>query len=264
MKFVSWGQTSDRLYTGSSDGKVKAWDVRAPKGQAFVRTVITLSGGISSGCFSRDFSKLIIGDATGKVHLLGIENTDIEDVVPAALPGNASSLPNRPYIPMLGRRAPKVIIPHKEPATSSGDEPEEEQTAQALARIYLEEGQLQLHPDRMIGVVQGPNYAETMLYRFEAHENADATMPLISDYNAKQQYRIYEPQERLRVVRLSTITSSDPVTHAKNKSSDFDVSQLTPLAREMFEQDDLDIGFEHDDVFDFEMEPSIKIFKRFR
>ncbi|RAL61727.1 hypothetical protein DID88_002795 [Monilinia fructigena] len=86
VKFAAWGKTSDRFYTGASDGRVKAWDIKRPRGKALVREVLAASGGIGAGAFSPDFSKLIIGDATGKVHLLTrsendheLENSDLED-----------------------------------------------------------------------------------------------------------------------------------------------------------------------------------------
>lgn len=70
VKFASWGETTDRLYTGSSDGVVKSWNVKRAAEDVLVRNVVQLEAGVMSGSFSPDLTQLLIGDAVGGVNLL--------------------------------------------------------------------------------------------------------------------------------------------------------------------------------------------------
>ncbi|KAH8593290.1 hypothetical protein B0O99DRAFT_547507 [Bisporella sp. PMI_857] len=259
VKFASWGQTSDRFYTGSSDGKVKAWDVRAPKGQAFVRTVLSVSGGISSGAFSGDFSRLVIGDATGKVHLLGIDEDSDDDspqeraVVKTAIKPTAWL---RSTIP--GGKAPKVIIPHHEisPPLQTDIGVKIEQTADELARTYIEEGQIRLHPDRRIGAIQGPNYAELKLYRLEEHENNDGSMPLRPTVQARQQFEILNDPET-RILRLPNMRSSNKQQHEENLKKD---SQLLPKIPVSLRHE---VELDYEPEYEFEFDEVVMSIKNF-
>jgi hypothetical protein len=221
--------------------------------------VLSVSGGVSSGAFSKDFSKLLIGDATGKVHLLGIANND----TPESGPSRAASRST-----LAGKRAPNVIIPHQElaPPGVSRFNLEVEQAAQDMARVYLEEGHIRLHPDRRIGAVQGQNYPETMLFRFEAHEQSDATQPLLPHFQAMQQERTFLPAKSLVLERLPTkVASSCSFKHTKNVSLDFDISRLSESTQNMFKEDKgedrLEERFGHDDNFELEIAPRRRIFK---
>ena len=65
-----WGIGSSLYYTGSSDGSIRAWDIRRHPNDALVNTVAQLDAGIQSGAFSPDGSHLLVGDATGGIHVL--------------------------------------------------------------------------------------------------------------------------------------------------------------------------------------------------
>jgi hypothetical protein len=242
--------------------------VRAPRGEAFVRTVLSVSGGISAGAFSRDFSKLLIGDATGKVHLIEADDSDLEDdtVSGKALAPTA----NNPSV-MVSKdgsgkpvRRPKVLIPHSEPLPPDGfvhGIEGQEQTAQSMAQKYIEEGQLSIHLDRGIGVVQGPNYAETHFYRYEAHEDYDATKPLRPEWEARQQYHLHGQVSLLQLPRLPDVKSSNPDLHTKNKALDLDISHLPESVRESLERDGVDLEFEERHTFELEPTPRYEIFQ---
>jgi hypothetical protein len=271
------------LYTGSSDGKVKAWDIRRPKGSAFVRTVLSISGVITAGAFSENYSKLLIGDATGKVHLLGLDDEDDED--PHDNSENKSIITNRLdhasavlakgsqlVIPSLESfypstvlvKKPKVIIPHPEPPPPPGFGIHIEggkATAQEMAKFYVIEGQLQIHPNRAVGAIQGPNYAETRLFRREAHENNDPNQPLISQYKAKQRYEIQSQVNWLKLSFLPKVISSDPLLHERNLKLDLDFSRLSLSTQKELKQDGVDLDFEPAEGFDYELLPSLSIFK---
>lgn len=266
VKFASWGKTVDRFYTGSSDGKVKAWNIRKPKGHTFVRTVLAVSGAISTGAFSKNFSKLLIGDSTGKVHLLEVDDSDPNSPDQESTPTDGSLSGTRipiktPSALTLPEKRPKVIIPHPEPDPPPGFKRREELTAQDIALQYLEEGHLTVHPDPAIGAVQGPNYTETMLFRYEAHEEADCTLPLLPEWQAKQRYENPDREEELRLPRLSLVKSSNPTQHAYNMSLDLDFSRLSLNTQQELTRDGVDLDFEPEQKFDFELLPRSIVFK---
>jgi hypothetical protein len=306
VKFASWGRTADRFYTGSSDGKVKAWDIRKPKGNAFVRTVLSVSGGITAGAFSNNFSQLLIGDATGKVHLLGVDEDSDEkseqsrpdslsisgvsgsdnldpngsgtcSTASKSVPRQTSAIlakgsnilianPEDRHAPTVLAKKPKLLIAHPEPPPPAefglDDEDEDEGiTARDLARQYLEEGQLKMHPDPAIGAVQGPNYMETSFFLKEAHENNDPTLPLLPEYQVKQRYQIQSQEERLELPCLPEVTSSDRSLHEKNMSLDLDFSRLALSTQEELVRDGVDLDFEPAHDFDFELCPRFSVFK---
>lgn len=253
---------------------MKAWDVRAPKGEAYVRTVLSVSGGISAGAFSKDFSKLLIGDATGKVHLIEVGDSDDsgdpggEDAVVAEQRSLTTSR-DQPAMQSDDRsqqplKRPKVLIPHPEPLPPSEFEhgmEEKEQTAHAMAEAYIESGQLIVHPDRGIGAIQGPNYADTLLYRFEAHEDFDGTKPLRPEWGSRQQCHLHSHTSQLQLPRLSKVASSNFELHKTNKTLDLDVSSLSTPVRESFAKDGIDLDFEQHHKFDLEPAPGYEIFK---
>lgn len=276
VKFAAWGKTADRFYTGSSDGKVKAWDIQAPRGEAFVRTVLTVSGGISVGAFSKDFSKLLIGDATGMVHLLGIKDGQAdEDNTSGGVDHHPQFNSTRDARRTDGtslakslRKAPKVITPHDEPEPPAGYEVPipavVEQSAQDIARGFLEDGHLVLLNDRRIGVVQGPNYIDTMLYRYEAHEMEDASLPLLPEWQQRQQCETTIITTDLSIPVLPAVESSDPALHEKNIELDLDISKLSLSTQDELLQERVDLAFDHEHNFDFETSPRQKIFRAAR
>ena len=123
---------ASRLYTGSSDGIVKSWDVlRAPE-DAFIQDVANLNAGVQSGDFSPDFDHLLVGDADGGVHILTCAAVDDWSK------GQSISFVNA-----------------HEPESSDGKNPGTEgiDTSEQLLRS----GQLVV--DKNYGVVKGPNYS---------------------------------------------------------------------------------------------------------
>lgn len=213
VKFTAWGTTPDRFYTGSSDGVVKVWNIRR-KRSPFVRKLLEAPGPISCGVFSPDHSKLAIGDATGRVFLFSVDDRDQIESHFTTLPGTNRRI-----------RRPKQFIPHPEPKppTESTMEPSEQ---------YLASNQLTIHPNPVIGAVQGPAYSSTGLFRLDAHAHPDPTAPLLPEFERNQRSTIHAslgPRSR-SLRRLKDITSShnalDRKGHAENVSLDLDVSTL--------------------------------------
>ncbi|KAK1813172.1 hypothetical protein LTR12_012426 [Friedmanniomyces endolithicus] len=78
VRFLSWGATSSRLYSGSSDGVVKVWNPYRSPSDAFVSDVATFQAAVMSGAFSLDYRQLLIGEERGRLNLLSI-GRDTED-----------------------------------------------------------------------------------------------------------------------------------------------------------------------------------------
>ncbi|KAF2767325.1 hypothetical protein EJ03DRAFT_329350 [Teratosphaeria nubilosa] len=76
VRFLSWGATSSRLYSGSSDGVVKVWDPYSSPGNALVKDVATFQTAIMSGAFNHDFRDLLVGEECGRINLLSLGHDD--------------------------------------------------------------------------------------------------------------------------------------------------------------------------------------------
>ncbi|KAH9844707.1 WD40 repeat protein [Teratosphaeria destructans] len=76
VRFLSWGATGSRLYTGSSDGVVKVWDPYSSSGNALVKDVATFQTAIMSGAFNHDFRDLLVGEESGRINLLSLGYND--------------------------------------------------------------------------------------------------------------------------------------------------------------------------------------------
>ena len=65
-----WGPEGSLYYSGSSDGVVKAWDIRRHPADVHIRDVAHVGAAIQDGAFSPDFTHLLVGDADGAIHVL--------------------------------------------------------------------------------------------------------------------------------------------------------------------------------------------------
>ena len=91
VQVALWGQNSDYLYTGSSDGIVKIWDLK--KGDPFVKDLGQVNAQIMSGQFSPDKDMLLIGDASGTATLFS--NLGDKHTPPAIFDTEGEVLPER-------------------------------------------------------------------------------------------------------------------------------------------------------------------------
>ena len=121
----------------------------------------------------------MVGDATGKVHLLEFDDDDDRSdaesettsapfLVSAILGKGSNVLVSHPephYAPLRVKK-PKVIIPHPEPPPPADfkleAEDEELETAQDIAQSYISEGALAIYD--AIGAIQSHNYAKTAFF----------------------------------------------------------------------------------------------------
>ncbi|KFY23476.1 hypothetical protein V493_05842 [Pseudogymnoascus sp. VKM F-4281 (FW-2241)] len=237
VKFAAWGRTSDRFFTGSSDGVVKAWNVRAPPGEEHVADVITLSGGISAGAFSGDHSQLLIGDATGKLNVLRCGDLDEDEECPP-------------------RRRQQPIIPHYEASRSTGNgggdlaEPSPEPTAREMSQRYIDAGQVVIHPDPHVGAVQGENYMDTGLFCPQLHQGGDPNSEPLVEVLRQQQKR-YQGKQLV----LSTTGNVEPCPepeHQANFMMDLQPTQLDPQTVRELDESGADFGFSDENEFDYE------------
>lgn len=134
-----WGPGGSLLYTGSSDGMIKAWDVRRHPSDVLIRNVANFGVSIQSGAFSPNGDNLLVGDAEGGIHVLSsapcgprsnVQSTDAYIDLVRALDGSGLTLDRNDDNPGIeGIEAAKSLV---------------------------ESGQLEYHKE--LGVGQGLNY----------------------------------------------------------------------------------------------------------
>lgn len=72
VRFLSWGTTSSRLFSGSSDGVVKVWNPYRSADNAHVEDINVPRqhrSAIMSGTFSPDYRELLIGTENGRINV---------------------------------------------------------------------------------------------------------------------------------------------------------------------------------------------------
>ncbi|KAK1775559.1 WD40 repeat-like protein [Copromyces sp. CBS 386.78] len=244
VKFTAWGRTLDRFYTGSSDGVVKVWNVRSRN--PLVRDLLEVPAPVSCGMFSPDKSRLVIGDASGRVFFLSLNEQDEGDhndrtlFMHMKIPGQ--KLPKR-------IRRPQSIIPHPEPEAPTYDAQGrllDSESGISRGRSYLAKLQLQQLPDRTLGVVQGPNYVETGLFRREAHTDEDPRLPLKASFYGFQQETKRQFSEGVRryLSPLRPVTEESFLeakeAHSTNLPLDFNVELLNEETKQALEAEGVD------------------------
>ena len=143
IRFLSWGDNATRLYSGSSDGVVKIWDVTKNEADTFVKDLITTDSGIMSGALSPDKSRLVLGEVNGSINILevGRENCEKKD---------SETLR---FVPYVGE--------DDEDDDDNSHAPEQDSGA-AIATNLIKTGQMQHVPMGSLPIrqtVQGPKYA---------------------------------------------------------------------------------------------------------
>ena len=98
MRFCSWGDNATRLYTGSSDGVVKVWDITRSPEDVFIKDLVTLDSGVMSGAFSPDKTSLLVGEVNGSINVLqvGREDCTVKEMEPLRLISASTYSPESP------------------------------------------------------------------------------------------------------------------------------------------------------------------------
>lgn len=243
VKFTSWATTTGRLYTGSSDGVVKVWDIRQ-EGAVFIRDLIECAGPVTFGAFSPDCTQLVVGDGSGRVYLLALDEGQA-DTPMAPTPGFVN-------FEISGRqktiRRPRPFIPHPE-VPAPQDDSIQPQLGPERAHGYLERQELQLHPDPTIGAVQGPNYMDCGLFCTELHSHCDVSEPLLAAYDRLQQEN-HKGFSLRRLARLRDPRQSDCLqsAHSQNRLLDLNIEDLDAETRR-----DLVIAKAELDILEFDL-----------
>lgn len=198
VKFTAWGNSLDRFYTGSSDGIVKVWNVRCSGKKAKGKVILEASAQISFGSFSPDRSRLIIGDASGRIFVLSVDKTDGK---PAEFDAFLKNLG-------IQKRKPNGITPHPQPLPPPGTAP---LTNQQLAHAFVAAGQLRYSGDPTVGMVRDINYVETGLFERESHADFDPSGEILGHVSSRLQEnaKIYaDSRLSLRTRRLRSVAHS--------------------------------------------------------
>jgi len=182
--------------------------------------------------FCPDKTRLVVGDASGRVFMLSIneEKEQPTSIMKVPLPGSRS---------FRTIHRPAAIIPHPDPPAPSHDaegRPIASELGSAIGRAYLDNLHLERHSNPTIGVVQGPRYAETNLFRREMHFNEDPSQPLLARWEAMQQ-EAWKPSRRFLARRrdhslkpLKEVAGLEGL-HARNRGLDLDVDALAEETR---------------------------------
>ncbi|KAK0732626.1 hypothetical protein B0T21DRAFT_369328 [Apiosordaria backusii] len=242
VKFMAWGTSPDRFYTGSSDGLVKVWNVRSLD-KPLVRVLLEAPAPVSCGMFSPDMSRLVVGDASGRVFVLSVDEDDNNPPPKVEL-----------QVPGGGIReisCPHQITRHPEPEPPAYDaqgRPLEAETGSTRGRAYLATQQLERHPDPTIGVIQGRNYSATGLFRAEAHLNGDPNGPLLANWERQQ-------QEASKPYRGKSSRRRDQCSRPIREQPGLEEKHLQNLSRSILDLDSLpeDTRRELDGEVDFEL-----------
>lgn len=239
VKFTAWGDTPDRLFTGSSDGKVKVWNVRNTK-RPFIRTIMQGEGAIFCGAFSPDKKLLAIGDGPGNVWVL----TD----------------PDR-HPESWGEVCRKRPVP----VTCDEDEDEVKETqdqeddADYPRQRFLDTFQLISTGDPLVGMAQGPAYHESGHFEKKSHLDEDPTAPLIPAVERLQQAAVRATHRRKRSMRrlrpVSEHTEQIQRLHSENYRKDFDPEDLAPADLEALRIEGVELSVPAED-FAYESEGS--------
>lgn len=205
VKFTAWGSSLDRFYTGSSDGVVKVWNVRSEK-KAKGKVILEASAQISFGAFSPNRSRLVVGDASGRVFVLSVDEDDGKPPTFIKLPGALGS---------IKRRIPTEVEHHVTPPPPLGTMSTSGVNA---ARELIAARQLRDTGDPTIGAVQDVNYASTGFFRRECHYEHDPTQELLAQHTVHQLHdtKIYSDAlpsktKRLRQVAYTPEDAEEPV-----------------------------------------------------
>lgn len=206
VKFTAWGASPDYLYTGSSDGVVKVWNVRTSRKKAKGRVILEAAAQISFGAFSPDRSRLIIGDASGRIFILSV---DEEDGKPAIF---------NKYLLAQGirKRAPTDVTPHRPLSPPPGFQPPTNRPSRDFGHAFVAAGQLLYSGDPTVGMVQDVNYAETGLFEKSSHDDNDPAKEVLAIYGSRLQEnaKVYSNSNlpaRTRRMRRMYYTEDDTV-----------------------------------------------------
>ena len=139
-----WGLGGTLFYTGSSDGLIKAWDIRRHPADVLVRNVAQFEAGVQCGALSPDGTNLLVGDADGGIHIL------------SSAPYGRSTGDEQDLIDTVEEPISLVRAPDGSGLRTGKDDDDPGTVGKDASRDLIDSRQLDYDPD--FGVTKGPNY----------------------------------------------------------------------------------------------------------
>lgn len=206
VRFLSWGATSSRLYSGSSDGIVKVWNPYRSSSDAHVKDVATFTSAIMSGAFNSEYRDLLIGEDQGSINLLSVGCNE----------GTVRAMERFELRP-----AYKYSCKDTSPAYDG----------RKIARELLDSGQIELRPMGALSMrqaVQGPNYlgpylAPTSAQITDAENEYQLALNMQNEAHSRaaiDSTQSSEVDESLRDANRRVETAQDTVLRLQNKLDD--------------------------------------------
>ena len=139
-----WGLGGTLFYTGSSDGLIKAWDIRRHPADVLVKNVAQFEAGIQCGALSPDGTNLLVGDADGGIHIL------------SSAPCGRSTGDEDDVIDIVEEPLSLIRAPDGSGLRTGKEDDDPGTVGQDASRDLIDSRQLDYDPD--FGVTKGPNY----------------------------------------------------------------------------------------------------------
>ena len=199
-----WG-SSDKdtiFYTGSSDGVIKAWDIRRSSENAWIRDVASLPAGIQSGAVSPDGMHMLVGDAVGGVHVLS-----------AAPFGQGEEQ-------YSGSRYVTDPITFRSATGSNPDDQSDNPGTEGIqaAKELLESGRLEVHD--IFGAGKGPNYDGPFDQSRRWYDPSTGYNELEPDHDAQQAFSaVGKEQYQSQRIRAAVSARRERMMAARRDSS---------------------------------------------
>jgi len=163
VRFTGWSRDGLYLYTGSSDGTIKCWNIFVSPEDAFVREIAHFDAGVMTGAFSPDQRELVVGLSKGSVHILS-SAPHTQDPTDDADEGSDTEAPRKAYEAI-------EYIPAKHPVSV------EPRTGVDCARDLLLSAQIEMHP--IYGAGKGSDYEGP----YAAYARPEGVDPMEVDLN---------------------------------------------------------------------------------
>ncbi|KAL8762344.1 MAG: hypothetical protein Q9184_001651 [Pyrenodesmia sp. 2 TL-2023] len=183
-----WAEGGSLFYSGSSDGVIKAWDIRRSPENVWVKDVAHLPAGVQSGALSPDGMSMLVGDAVGGIHILSATRFGSED--------------NQGL-----EYSPDPINFHHEDTQGGavdGDNPGTEGIE--VANQLLKSGMLVLDP--VFGVGKGPNYDGPIAECSRWNNLLTGYKELLPEIDRQQAFSTYGHEQREYSTRIKTLITA--------------------------------------------------------
>ena len=203
VRFLSWGSTSSRMYSGSSDGRVKVWNPY--RADAFIGDAVTLQSAIMSGAFSTDYRELLVGEESGRINLLATLCADDD--------GESQQPPSRTFS-LCSAPGPTVAM----------DAPSHATACALLTKGEIEYRPMGAFPKRQ--AVQGSNYHGPYLRPSSAdYQRAEANYSNALDDRNKAAHAMHDntPEPDEKTLSDAVQKAQDALNHLQLRDEDANV-----------------------------------------